>query len=188
MLRFPWVQRSCSIRCWITLINAMGLPSVTMMVKPVPVSMKRAQLKMDITPPSHALSRERGGFAMKSDPIHCRIDNRDFYDSLGLKSLDTLTGELINHSEKAVLDAEAQSCREGDLLSSPDSGGVAEIARMRIKTSIETMLVFIPERPSVSWEGGDLRMHYTPDRLHYEWRLKGVEYQYMPYKLKFNDA
>lgn len=164
----------------------MGLQAVSAFVEPVRTETKKARLLLHYENPSYRMERDRGGLEIRYDPIHADIDNRAFFDSLGLKSVGLLGRELVDRGKNAVLEGMARSAREGDLLAAPRSGGIAEIAAENAVKSIETMLVFIPERPSVSWEGGDVGIEYTPDRLRFEWKTNRVKLAYEPYDVEFN--
>jgi hypothetical protein len=164
----------------------MELPAVSMFTEPVRIRTHRAALLIDQENPSYRLERDRGGFEMKSDPIRMELDNRAFFDSLGLKSIGGLADDLVQRGKEAALESTARYCREGDLLANPKSGGVSEIILQRMTKSIDTMLVFIPEPPSVSWEGGDVSIEYTPDRLRFDWSTHSPKIEYQPYSIEFN--
>jgi len=164
----------------------MGIANVSMFLRPMRMNIKRAGLLLDYEHPSYRLDRERGGLDIEQDPIKLQLDNRAFRDSLGYKSIDTLADDLVERSKRAVLGSIEKSCREGEALASPRSGGIGEIARMRMKTSIETMLVFIPEPPSISWRGGSVSFDYTPDDLRFDWRIGRVKIDYEPYSVEID--
>jgi hypothetical protein len=125
---------------------------------------------------------------MKSEPLSAEIDNRAFFDSLGLKSIDTLSCEMIGRSQKAVSKSVAESCKAGDMLAAPDSGGVAEVARMKLAKRIETAMAFIPDQPEIHWKGGEITLDYTPDKLRFEWKIQKVKLAYEPYSIEFNGS
>lgn len=145
--------------------------------------LKKAMLLTHSESPRYVLTREKGGFIMKSNPIRFKLDNRAFFESIGLKSIDTLAQELINEGKKAAYESTERYCVEGEMYVKQGADATYDIALMRTQTSIDSMLVFIPERPpELSWEGGTIDIEYTPDRLRFEWQTHKVEMEYVPYE------
>ncbi len=165
----------------------MGLPAVSSIVNPVRVSVFDARLNMDYDHPGYLMDRSASKLEIDSEPIKLEIDNRAFFDSMGLKSIGALAQELIGRGERAADEATVRYCKEGQILQSPHSGGVSQIARMRTEKSIESMLVFIPKNPpELSWEGGQTQIEYTPDTLRFDWITHRVKFDYTPYSIEFS--
>ncbi|MPN34783.1 hypothetical protein SDC9_182277 [bioreactor metagenome] len=71
-------------------------------------------------------------------------------------------------------------------MASPDGeGAISQIALMRTRKSIETMLVFIPDSPEMSWKGGSVDISFTPDKLRFSWDSGGLTKTYIPYSIRF---
>lgn len=140
---------------------------------------KRAEVKID---------RERGGFDMDSHPIQLDIDNRAFFDSMGLKSISALADDLAARGQKAALESIAQYVREGNMMASPQGdGAISQIAIMRTQKNIESMLAFMPENPpKMNWTDGYVDIKYSPDELRFQWDAGGVEKTYIPYSIHFS--
>lgn len=164
----------------------MGLPAVSAFAKPIQVSLTHAQLALNYDHPGYGMDRTPSKLEIESEPVTLEIDNRAFFDSMGLKSIGALARELIGRGERAADEATVRSCQEGRILQNPRSGGISQIARMRTEKSIESMLVFIPENPpELSWQGGQTHIEYTPDTLRFDWMTHRVKLDYTPYSIEF---
>lgn len=142
----------------------------------------RADLLLHYEPPRALVERKRGGPDYESHPLKLDIDNRAFFDSLGLKSLSLQRDELIAKSRKAALESAAQYTREGNMLAEPKSyGAIARIAVLRTQKTIESVLAFIPDPPEFHWSGGEVETGYIPDELSFNWDTGGVEKNYVPH-------
>lgn len=146
-----------------------------------------AQLLQETVDTQCLVSRDRGGFDMESKPIRLELDNRDFFDDIGLKSIGTLAGDLVARGKKAVADSTARYCKEGKLLVEGGQAGFREMVRLRTKVDIDTMLDFIPEHgPEMSWADGTLEIDFTPDQLRFNWQIGRVDFTYIPFDVDFN--
>lgn len=124
---------------------------------------------------------------MDSKPIRLEIDNRAFFDSLGLKSLESLAADLVARGKRAADEGTARYCIEGRLLAEGGPEAMRNIVQIRTGKSIETVLAFIPESPpKMSWKDGYTNIEYTPDRLHFEWHIGKVNLNYHPYEISFH--
>jgi len=129
------------------------------------------------------IRRERNGFQMESEPVRLQLDNRAFFEDIGIKSMATMAKEQMEAGSRAVQEFMARQAREKELMSGPEPLSMAEIVRMPEKQPT-TQLVFIPShKPEISWEGGTLDMKYVPDELDIRWTRGGVHFQYHPYSV-----
>lgn len=155
----------------------------------VQIETQKADLILRSEPPELDITRERGGLEIQSDPIELRLDNEDFHDSIGLKSIETLAEELVARGKRAVLSGMQRCEEEGRLFLQPNNKNVAsQIALMRTQKSIETMLTFIPDAPKMSWAGGTVEISYVPDKLDVDWTVHRPEGTYIPYQVSYSTA
>lgn len=143
-----------------------------------------AKLKYNNHLPSAEVTRERGGFDMKTDIIQMKMDGQRMRDSIGLKMPDTIAKDYIAAGKKAVQEAIAEKVREGNLLmdglrNSPASIQAAKNPNLK-RVQLET--VFLPSSPpEISWEGGTVDVKYTPDKLSYKWNVEpNHTFEYTP--------
>ncbi|MDD2221465.1 MAG: DUF6470 family protein [Clostridia bacterium] len=157
-------------------------------ISQVYIDTKKAQLQQHYEPPEVEITRDRGGLVIDNPPAQWDIDNRAFFDSMGLKSISALADDLIERGKKAALQSEADACREADILAEPhNENALNEIAIQRSQKTIETMLAFIPScPPEINWYGGGVKIDYTPDRLNFAWQTGGVQGTYIPYRVDYN--
>ena len=153
----------------------------------VHIKTEEARLLLHMETPELSITRERGGPEMQSDPIRLHLDNRDFFDSLGLKSTETLADELIARGKRAVLEGMRRCAKEGELFRQPGNREeVNQIALMRTRTNIETMLAFIPDAPKMSWTGGTVEIRYIPDKLRVDWTVHHPEGTYISGQVSYS--
>jgi hypothetical protein len=147
---------------------------------------QRAQILMEYEPADLNIERRRNGLKIESRPIRFEIENRAFFESMGLKTIDSLARENISKGERAVEEWVTRHAREGDAIADGTTT-IAEIAVSRMLRTIESVLTFIPsEKPKLHWEGGTVDIGYKPDEINYYWDIGGARCQYMPYSLQIS--
>jgi len=153
----------------------------------IDVSITDAKLKYNTKLPKVEVTRNKGGFEMKAEPIKINIDSFEMRKSIGLKSVATLTKEFAEDGIKLCYEGIARVVEEGNSLASPKGMSVAEIAASRIGHSIETVLDFLPsERADISWEGGTLNINYQMDSLDFDWDTDArLHFDFVPGKVQF---
>lgn len=134
-----------------------------------------AAVKYNNHRPSADVTRERGGFQMKSDVIQMKMDGQKMRDSIGLKMPDTIMRDYMAAGKRAVQEAIAEKVREGYLLMDGLRNSPASIQASKNpnldRPQLET--VFLPSSPpEISWEGGTVDIKYTPDKLNYKWNVE----------------
>lgn len=153
----------------------------------IQIQTQNAQLLMHRVPAQFFLETEKGGFQIESTPSEMQIDNRAFFDSIGLKSLATQASETVTYAKEAVFKAMERYCSEAAALLSPEKITIADLAYQRAQKTIQSMLAFIPEHgPDISWSDARLNISYSPDVLHVSWNPGRVEMKYIPYKVLYD--
>ena len=166
----------------------MNISNISRYIAQINIKSTKARLLQHSEPPRLTISREKGGLEIESNTIKLDIDNRAFFDSMGLKSNKAFAEEITSRGQKVVLESMGDSAEEADIMAEPhNNDAISEIAVMRTRKSIETMLAFIPEYPpECHWTGGDVDIQYTPDRLNFDWQIKDIQNTYIPYKVEFD--
>ncbi|MCX7614981.1 MAG: DUF6470 family protein [Clostridiales bacterium] len=160
------------------ILNSMQIPKLK-------IEKTYAQLNIQSRPASCEVDVEKNGLEMKSEPFVVQIDNSAFYDSIGLKTVETFTAEFAQSGKDAAMSAAERYCKEAKIYL--DGGKSSDIAYMRTQKSIESMLIFIPEeKPKFSFKGGDVNRNYTPDKYTYIWDTGGVSAEYLPYSVNIS--
>lgn len=165
----------------------MSLSEISRYISQVHIDTKPAKLLLDSEAPRLSINRQRGGMDMESEPIKLDIDNRAFFDSLGLKSVKAFADEIVAKGKKAIIEGMKECAQEAEILSRPkNDNAIRQISAMRTQKSIDLMLVFIPEeRPKINWTGGTLDMEFTPDKLDINWQIQDLKGTYIPYAIEY---
>jgi hypothetical protein len=122
---------------------------------------------------------------MRNHPIKIQIDNKNFFESLGIKSSDSILLEAARKGEEAVYSFMERHTRDKNATLGPNGITVAEIAAQHAFPTIESKLVFIPdEKPDISWTEGYVDVEYVMDERHVEYTPARYEFQYIPYSVK----
>lgn len=162
----------------------MALAQTHLTPTPLNIEFTRAKLLMQSHPARVSIETEKSGLNIENSPVRLEINNRAFFDSMGLKSNERLSLDFAEESRQAGYEATAQIAQEGDALVGPHAMTIADIIRSRTNNTIETVLAFIPsEKPELNWSDPRLDITYTPDKLHISWDTGGVETEYVPYSL-----
>jgi hypothetical protein len=146
---------------------------------------KKAQLLYQTRPAQMDMETEKNGLKIRSSPVRLEIDNRAFFDSLGLKSYRTAAREAAQKGRQAALEATARYAREGSAMLGPDGLTVSQLAGQRARQRPQSELVFIPEKPVLSWQPPQLDIEYTPDQTHIQWDTGDVQFRYQPYEIHY---
>ena len=139
---------------------------------------------MKTIPAKVEVETEKNGFRMESHPIKIKIDNSDFFQSIGIKPVSVVLKDSAIRSDKAVLDYMRNRTNEKNAKLGPNAKTVAEIAAEKAHRTILSGLDFIPkERPHISWEGGYVDINYTKDKRIVKRIPSRIEFEYIPYKV-----
>ena len=156
-----------------------------MLAPKLDIETTKAKLLMKTTKTSFDIDVQKNGLQIENHPLKLDIDNRAFFDSLGLKSIDAFAKEYIEAGKQAALKATGRYSKEAEILS--DGGTICDLAYIRTQKSIESMLFFIPEeKPQLSWEDGYTDIKYEPDEFRYNWDTGSVDIQYIPFSVKIS--
>ena len=146
-----------------------------------------AQLLYKSTPAQMQISVERGGMQMESEPMRMEIDNRQFFDSIGIKDNQTHAQENAQAGKEAALDAAGRYARQKNAMMGPDAVSISQIAAPQGKEPVKTEMAFLPEeKPKTSWSGGDVNMQYIKDKVEISWKPHEMEFTYVPYAVDYH--
>ncbi|WMJ24259.1 DUF6470 family protein [Paludicola sp. MB14-C6] len=148
-----------------------------------------ARFEIESPRPSVAISRQKGGLQINSKPAQIRIDSTEARASMGLKSLGRAVDEFGKKGMQKAMEATAQIAQEGNqLMDTRNSNTVfTSIAYQRTRSSIDTMLGFIPSTPSkVSFDPHQLQIQYEMDKLSFDWRTNSKpDMNFVPASIEF---
>ena len=145
-----------------------------------------AQLLYKATPAQMQVSVKRGGMQVESEPMQMKLDNRQFFDSIGIKGITVQAQERIQKGKDAALDAAGQYTRQKNAMMGPDAVPMSQIVVQQAREPVKTTLAFLPEaRPKTSWSGGELNMRFIKDRVEISWKPHELEFTYVPYSVAY---
>lgn len=146
-----------------------------------------AQLMYKSTPAQMQISVERGGMQMDSEPIRMELDNRQFFDSIGIKDHQTLSQENVQAGKEAALDAAGRYTRQKNAMMGPDAVNISQIVAQQGKEPVKTVLAFLPEeKPKTSFSGGEVNMQFIKDKVEISWKPHELEFTYVPYSVDYH--
>lgn len=144
-----------------------------------------AQLIINKIPAEIKVETVKNGYSMHNHPIKIQIDNKKFFESLGIKSSDVVLLEAAKRGEEAVYKFMSKRSLDKDAELGPDGMTVAKIAAEHAFPTIESKLDFIPDKkPEISWNDGYVDIEYVKDERHVEYIPARYEFQYIPYSVK----
>lgn len=144
----------------------------------------RAQLLMRTIPAEARVQTIRNGVEIDSHPLKIKIDNSDFFKSIGIKPVSSVLQDSAVSGKKSVLDYMAKKSREKNDKLGPNAKTVAEIANTK-PGHVWSKLDFIPkERPHISWEDGYIEFDFKKDDRKVDITPAKLEFEYIPYKVE----
>ncbi len=145
-----------------------------------------AKLLYEHTPARMQVSVTRGGFSIESEPVRMEIDNKQFFDSIGIKGLQSQAKENIQRGKEAALETAGRYTRQKNAMTGPDAVNISQIVMQTDRAPAKTKLAFLPEaKPQVSFSGGEVHMHYLKDKVEIDWKAYELNFTYIPYSVAF---
>lgn len=152
----------------------------------IKIEITRAKLLYDITPLQIKIETDKKGLKIHTEPIKIEIDNRDFFSSLGYKTLDEIAQESVNLGKQAVVKAISKYTQQKNAMFGPNAMSIGEIKMKQMLKPIQSMMTYIPkDKPKISWSGGDVDIDYEKDDIEISWIPSKIEFQYIPYDIKY---
>ncbi|HOK68660.1 MAG TPA: DUF6470 family protein [Bacillota bacterium] len=144
-----------------------------------------AQLIINRIPAEIKVETVKHGYQIKNHPIKIQINNKGFFESLGIKSVDTVLKDAARRGQEAVNTYMKRRGEDKNAYLGPDGTTVWELAAQRAFPTIESRLSFIPDqKPEISWKDGYVDIEYVPDERHVEYVPARLEFEYIPYSVK----
>ena len=144
-----------------------------------------AELLYEIRSAKMDLKTTKNGYKIKSHPIKDQIDNEEFFNSIGMKTLKRQLYDGVQRGKNAVTEFMKRKAAEKNALLSPDKTTIADVHRQRLISSPMSVLRFIPEeKPKISWTEGYMDIKYEKDDIDISWDTGGVSYEYIPYSIE----
>lgn len=151
------------------------------------LKINNAKFETTTTQPQHTMTRQRGGLSISHKPAELKIDSTQARESMGIKSNSKVADEFAKKGVSAAESATGRIAQEGDMMMDTRRQNVfGDIAFQRSRSSIDTMLGFIPSTPSkISFDPHQLSMKYEMDKISFDWRTSSkAETKFVPAKVE----
>ena len=146
------------------------------------IKTEKAKLDPEFRFPSLTVERDGGGYEMSFTPARLEIDNSPYFDSVGLKCLDTFTRDAVAQARGAAWEAAANACREGTAVQ--NGASIGDLAMRRLTRGIERVLTCMqPAKPAISCIKAALDVTYHKDEFSFNWDVGGASATYTPYSI-----
>lgn len=147
-----------------------------------------AQLMFTTTPARMEISVDRQGWRVENDRIRLRLNNRRYFDSIGIKSTQSQSRENAARGQQAALEAAGRYSRQKTAMTGPDRQSIAQVmGELRRPKPPKKVLAFLPEaKPEATWEGGEVNMHFIKDKVQIDYHPAETEFTYVPYSVRFH--
>lgn len=149
-----------------------------------------ARLLMNPEPARMYMKTEKRGYTMRSHPIRLQLDNREFFESIGIKSMESSAAEKAEAGKEAVQAFMERKAQQKNAMLEPEKLEISEVWAQtwaqRAAKMAESVLTFIPDKkPEIGWADGYIEVDFEPDKLEIDWDTGGVSFEYIPYRVEF---
>jgi len=146
-----------------------------------------AQLMYKSKPAQMQVSVERGGMQMESEPMRMELDNKQFFDSIGIKDIKTQAKENAQAGKEAAVETVGRDTRQKNAMMGPDAVSIFKIVAQQGQEPVKTELAFLPEeKPKTNWSGGEVNMQFIKDKVEISWKPHELEFTYVPYSVDYH--
>ncbi|MPM27921.1 hypothetical protein SDC9_74437 [bioreactor metagenome] len=146
------------------------------------IKTEKAKLDPEFRFPSLTVARDKGGYEMSFTPARLEIDNSPYFDSVGLRCLNTFTRDTAAQARSDAWEAAANACREGTAVE--NGASIGDLAMRRLTRGTPRMLTCIePAKPEISCVKAALDVTYHKDELEFIWDAGGASATYTPYSI-----
>jgi hypothetical protein len=147
-----------------------------------------AQIGLRITQPVQEIQQKPAELSLKQESAQMSIENKpsqliindeQFWNDLGFKSIPTISQESAQHGRETVLDYIATKAQEGDQLAKIEhkSDAIVGIVTEKVlQPKADFNIAFIPSP-------GSVKIQFTPAELHINWKKGGADIQITPNKV-----
>ncbi len=146
-----------------------------------------AQLIYKRTPPEMQISITHGQMQIENDPLRLELDNKQFFDSINIKSIQSQASDQIQQGKEAALEAAGRYAKEKTAMTGPDAVTMSQLVAQQGQVPVQMQLAFLPAaKPKTSWSGGDVKVQFTKDKIEITWTPHKMEFTYVPYSVKYH--
>lgn len=145
-----------------------------------------AQLLYKHTPAQMQISVTHGQMQMEHEPMRLELDNKQFFDSINIKGIQSQANEQIQQGKDAALEAAGNYSREKTAMTGPDAVTMSQLVAQQGRIPTQMQMAFLPSaKPKTSWSGGDVNIQFSRDKVEISWTPHKMEFTYVPYSVKY---
>ena len=149
-----------------------------------------AQLKYTRASAEVEISRNKGGLSIKSRPIRVKLDTFEARNSITPTAMRSIQ-QSAQRGQQAAYEATATYARNGKIFMNAKIGEekitqLAQESQMRdYKANVN--IQFLPSvGPEISWDVGEMNIRYQMDKLNFDWKLNGGNFEFVPGDIEFS--
>ena len=167
-------------------------PLIEIKTVPIEIEMKTtpAQLKYTRASAEVEISRNKGGLSIKSRPIRVKLDTFEARNSIPPTAMRSIQ-QSAQRGQQAAYEATATYARNGKIFMNAKIGEekitqLAQESQMRdYKANVN--IQFLPSvGPEISWDVGEMNIRYQMDKLNFDWKLNGGNFEFVPGDIEFS--
>ena len=167
-------------------------PLIEIKTVPIEIEMKTtpAQLKYTRASAEVEISRNKGGLSIKSRPIRVKLDTFEARNSITPTAMRSIQ-QSAQRGRQAAYEATATYARNGKIFMNAKIGEekitqLAQESQMRdYKANVN--IQFLPSvGPEISWDVGEMNIRYQMDKLNFDWKLNGGNFEFVPRDIEFS--
>ena len=167
-------------------------PLIEIKTVPIEIEMKTtpAQLKYTSASAEVEISRNKGGLSIKSRPIRVKLDTFEARNSITPTAMRSIQ-QSAQRGQQAAYEATATYARNGKIFMNAKIGEekitqLAQESQMRdYKANVN--IQFLPSvGPEISWDVGEMNIRYQMDKLNFDWKLNGGNFEFVPGDIEFS--
>ena len=136
------------------------------------------------------ISRNKGGLSIKSRPIRVKLDTFEARNSITPTAMRSIQ-QSAQRGQQAAYEATATYARNGKIFMNAKIGEekitqLAQESQMRdYKANVN--IQFLPSvGPEISWDVGEMNIRYQMDKLNFDWKLNGGNFEFVPGDIEFS--
>ena len=161
-------------------------PLIEITTVPIEIEMKVTNAKLEYTRGTADLeiTRDTNGLSIQSKPIRVQLDTFEARNSVVPTAMRSIE-QRAQQGQQAAYEATAIYAQQGQMLLNAKIGQelvtqFAEDAQTRnLKTNVG--IQFLPSvGPEISWDPGQMRIHYEMDKLNFDWRINKTQFKFTP--------
>ena len=167
-------------------------PLIEIKTVPIEIEMKTtpAQLKYTRASAEVEISRNKGGLSIKSRPIRVKLDTFEARNSITPTAMRSIQ-QSAQRGQQAAYEATATYARNVKIFMNAKIGEekitqLAQESQMRdYKANVN--IQFLPSvGPEISWDVGEMNIRYQMDKLNFDWKLNGGNFEFVPGDIEFS--